>query len=266
MNQVTGRSSARPACATLCALAFALVTSAQCALPTTGGARTTVGMTLGATRPRGPNGRGWSLALDVARARVAWVRLSEGMATARARPRRAPWLDRARGGLGVAHAHPGHYTPGEALADATPLRVIDLLAAPVELGPAPAVTGTVRSASLALRPGEGEGLPTGASVLVEGVASREGVRVRFRGRIDGPVDIEGAPADGTIAEAPRARASVRIDLGAWLARVDFAPLARAGLEGAAVELRADPEADNAWSRGVRDGAAYRFDLTEEDGR
>jgi hypothetical protein len=253
-----------------CALAFALVTSAQCALPTTGGSRTTVGMTLEGEPPRGPNGRGWTIDLSLARARVAWVRLSEGASTASAAPRSVPFdpvrWRRALPSLGVAHAHPGHYTPGEALADATPLRVIDLLGPPVELGPAPAVTGTVRSASLALRPSPSgdDGLAPGASVQVEGTASREGAHVRFRARMEGGVDIEGAPVDGVIPEAPRARARVRIALGAWLARVDFAPLA--GGDGATSDLRADAEADNAWSRGVRDGAAYRFELTTEDAR
>lgn len=251
----------------LVATAFSMVTAFQCAPITTGGARTSIRATLEGALPVAATSTGWSVTYEQALLSVDAVRWYTGNpvyeARARTQQRRArDWLRYFS--VGTAYAHPGHYTPGEALADTAPLRVFDLLSAPAHLGTILAVTGTSNSASLELRPADsaraaGTALRANHTLRVQGTASKEGVTVRFRAEIPEAIDIDGSPAHGEITADGATEFRVVIDLGAWIDRADFSTLANvsAGSDGV-VDVPATAQVRNALFRGASNGAAYRF--------
>jgi hypothetical protein len=231
----------------------------------TGGARTTIGASVQGATPTAANAMGWSITYESAHLSLDAVRWSEGnpVFEARALPR-APTPNPLRFSWGTAYAHPGHYTPGQALADVSVLRVIDLLGPPVDLGTVIAVTGTANSATMGLRPADaarvsGTPLRAGTTARAQGTASKAGVTVRFRVEITESIDIDGAAAHGVILADGTTRYALTVDLGAWLDRADFGALAgvAAGADGV-VDVPAEHQVRNAFFRGVSNGAAYRF--------
>lgn len=248
--------------------AFALVTSAQCGPVTTGGARTQIRATLEGLRPSTPSSVGWTVSFEQALLSVDTIRWFTGnpVFDARVRPRTPLLIS-----WGTAWAHPGHYTPGEALADTAPMRVFDLLSAPVSLGSFAAVTGMANSASLALRPADasraaGTALSAGSTLRVQGAATRDGVTVRFRAELTDSIDIEGTPAHGAILADGSTRSRVVVDLGLWLDRADFSTLASvAASADGVIDVPASAQVRNALFRGASNGAAYRVTVTSETG-
>jgi hypothetical protein len=259
--------SSRFASWALVATAFSMVTAFQCAPITTGGARTYIRATLEGTTPVSATSVGWSITYEQALVSIDAIRWYTGNPVYEARTRRQRRPDREwmrYFSIGTAYAHPGHYTPGEALADTTPLRVFDLLAGPAPLGVIPAVTGTSNSASLALHPADasrisGTALSANNTLRVQGAASKGGVTVRFRAELPDAIDIEGSPAHGEITADGTTEYRIAIDLGAWLDRADFSTLGaiRPGSDGV-VDVPAAAQVRNALFRGASNGAAYRF--------
>lgn len=253
----------------LVATAFSMVTAFQCAPITTGGARTSIRATLEGALPVSATSLGWSVTYEQALLSVDTIRWYTGNpvyeARSRApRPRSRDWMRYFS--VGTAYAHPGHYTPGEALADTAPLRVFDLLGAPSSLGTITAVTGMANSASLQLRPADaarvaGTALSANSTLRVQGTASKEGVTVRFRAELADAIDIDGSPAHGDIAANGTTEYRLAVDLGLWLDRADFSTLTTVmpGSDGV-IDVPAATQVRNALFRGASNGAAYRFAL------
>ena len=236
----------------LCGLAAALVATARCgdAGDTTGRVRVTFPVTVRGINPTSDNATGWHVVVEEARVAVGPLRWYEG----------PPIFARRLFQFGVAFAHPGHYVPGEALADITSQRVVDLTAAsPTPLEDATGVSGDALSATFELRP-PGSALGPSAAGLhglalwPRGTATRAGVTVRFEGGVAVDYAVRGIPARATFASG--GSADVAVDLAQWFDRADFATLT-AGADGTA-QISAGSEVANGLYRGATSGAAYLF--------
>src|SRR5438046_408825 len=101
--------------------AAAVVVTARCGGPdTTGHRRTSFAVVARGLVADGVTSAGWHVTLERAAVAIGPVRWYEGPPLFGRRLR-----DRIQG-IGLAYAHPGHYVPGEALADTTVQRVVDL--------------------------------------------------------------------------------------------------------------------------------------------
>jgi hypothetical protein len=189
----------------------------------------------------GPNERGWTVTPEALHVSVGHVLLS----------RRAPRFDPFLLLGGTAWAHPGHYLPGDAMAEVLSTTVVDLLAAaPTMLGEANAVTGDYGSMELTLPIP-----PGGHAVRVRGMATHtDGRRVRFDAALDLPKPIEGIRFERALAEEV-GRVRIAVDLNTWLGRIDFATVSPADAEGVST-FPTGSQAMNALVRGVEDTGAY----------
>lgn len=159
-----------------------------------------------------------------------------------------PWrLARAALGIGTAHAHPGHYQEGDALAEVLSTGSFDLLAAkPARLGTAAGVTGAYRSAQVNLSPA-----PSGHTVEVAGSASKGSHQVTFSATLDLSEKVKGIAFGAEVGASP-GLVRVEVDLARWLELVDFSKLGGAG----PVTFGKGSQADNALQRGVTNTAAF----------
>lgn len=243
--------------------AFAMVTVFHCAPMSTGGARTSIQANLSGALPTAATSLGWSVTYEQALLSVDTLRWNVGEPVFEARLRQRFFRSIS---IGTAFAHPGHYMPGEALADATVGRVVDLMGAPVQLTGIAAVTGVSNSASIALRPADasramGTVLTAGNTVRVVATAAKQGVMVRFRMEIPDAIDIDGAPAHGEIRADGTTVFNIAHDLGLWLDRADFTTLSMvAPAADGVIDVPSDHQVRNAFIRGVSNGAAYRIAL------
>ncbi len=166
-------------------------------------------------------------------------------------------------GLGVAHAHPGHFIPGAAVGQMLVPDTVELATAPVSLADGSGVTGTARSGRFffGVPPvgAKASGLG-GKLVRVEGTFTKAGVSKAFvatagaddlkdsagEDKVDGCVFSSGEiTGPGTV--------TVNVALSTWLDQVDFDKASAsdpASLDGT--------EAGNAFVRGVQKALAYRF--------
>ena len=186
---------------------------------------------------------GYEVALSEARLSLARVEFFEGEPLFSART-----LERLV--VSVAHAHPGHYQEGEALADVLTPAVVDLLAAPHALE-GDGVTGDYRSARIALSPDPA----LGGSAVVTGTARRDGAEFPFSGRLRLDEAVTGVAVGHAVSTA-EGRFSLKVHLETWLDRVEFDEV------GPSAELEPDTQPHNAWLRGVRNTSAYRFEFEE----
>lgn len=175
-------------------------------------------------------------------------------------------------GLGVAHAHPGHYQAGNAMGQMLEASSLDLLSGAVDFPDGDGVSGTYRSArfTFAEPNGAAKQLLDGHSALVEGSASKDGEATHYfrgyadladveehatKGQVDGceftKADIE---ADGTV--------TVTIDPRVWLDLVDFTT-ADEGAADAPADLPADSDARIGFVLGVAQLSAYKFSYQPE---
>lgn len=249
------------------AAAFAMVTAFHCGPMSTGGARTSIQVAITGATPTGPTSLGWSVTYEQALVSADTIRFNVGEpvfeATARARSRRPLWQ---RLSIGTALAHPGHYSPGEALADASLARAVDLLGPRAEFAGITAVTGYANSATLTLRPADasrasGTALSVNSTVRVVATAARDGATVRFRMELPDAIDIAGSAAHGEITADGSTRFQLSVNLGLWLDRADFSTLSALapGADGV-IDVPASHQAHNALFRGVSNGAAYSYTL------
>lgn len=154
--------------------------------------------------------------------------------------------------IATAYAHPGHYEPGEALADVSGPMVLDLLGPPL-VASGNGVTGSYRSVELTLKPSPELG---GATVRILGTARRDGISRSFRANLSLDEAIEGI-AGGFEIERSLARVRFIVELERWVERIDFSQIA-SGTE----ELEVNTQPYNAFLRGVRNTSAYRFEVKE----
>lgn len=225
-------------------LALSLCVFSACGDDTTGRARVRFAVSARGVDTSFTTSRGWSLTVREARLSLGALRWYEGPPIFALR-----WWERALG-VSIAHAHPGHYVPGAALADMLAPRVIDLTGASVPLDAADGVTGAAQSVHVEVLPSAALG---GDTLFVRGEATMETQTVRFRGSLPLTLALEGVPASGDIdANAWELQVSV----GRWLDRVDFAALAPAS-PGDEVTFGADSQALNALYRGATTVGSYR---------
>ena len=236
----------------------ALVVLAQCGVEdTTGRRRIGFDVVARAARTEADTSLGWHVTFDRARAVIGPVRWYEGPPLFGAR-----FLRRLQG-FGVAYAHPGHYVPGEALADITARRVVDFMAqGGMYLGRADGVSGDARSAHLELRPPDATLGPSGAAlagatVMLRGVATRADTTVRFEAAMVVDTNLEGLPARATL-DGSVGRWTLAADLPGWVDRVDFATLPVPATPGEMVTFPTTGQAANGLYRGVTTGSSWRF--------
>lgn len=179
----------------------------------------------------------------------------------------ARWL-----GLGIAHAHPGHYQPGNAMGQMLESSSVDLLAGAAEFPDGDGVTGTYRSArfTFAEPSGPAKKLLDGHVALVEGSAAKDGQATRYfrayadltdveehasKGQVEGceltKVDVQG---DGTIM--------VKVNPHIWFNLVDFTS-ADEGSADSPADLPADSDARIGFVLGVTQLSAYKFSYLPE---
>lgn len=174
-------------------------------------------------------------------------------------------------GVGVAHAHPGHYQAGAALGEMTGPSSVDLLDGTSPLADGDGVTGTYRSARFSF------GAPPvgpfadeldGHAAVVEGRAELDGEATRYfravadvddlaqilaGGRIDGcQFDEVVVTGDGTV--------TVRVDPSSWFRLVDFAEL-EPGSRDAPSEFAPDTQPRLAFADGLAQLSAYEFSFS-----
>lgn len=237
----------------LCGLAAALVATARCgdAGDTTGRVRVTFPVTVRGINPTSDNARGWRVVVEEALVAAGPLRWYEG----------PPIFARRLFQFGVAFAHPGHYVPGEALADITSQRVVDLMVpTPTPLEDATGVSGDALSATIELRPpgttlGPSASALHGLAVWTRGTATRAGSTVRFEGGVTIDYAVRGIPARARFA--PGGSMAVSVDLARWFDLADFSTLT-APSPGEVAPIAAGGAVANALYRGTTNGAAWLF--------
>lgn len=171
-----------------------------------------------------------------------------------------------------AHAHPGHYDPGEARGEMLESSSFDLVPGPVALADGEGITGLVRSARFVW-----EAPPVGPLaeelgsdvVVVEGTATKgELVRV-FRLTADRTdvLDAEGNPyLEGCAFEEVDMQAdgavTVHVDPRVWLDQAEFDDVPESA-DGEPVLVSADSRARLAFVRGLQKSNAITFSYSTE---
>ncbi|MCE9671883.1 hypothetical protein LY474_29175 [Myxococcus stipitatus] len=203
-----------------------------------------------------PNERGWTVQLERAHVSIGPVRFFEGRVLLSRRAPRFDWYSLVGG---TAHAHPGHYVPGDAMGEVLVTRTVDLLAGPTLLGDASAVTGEYGSLELSLptptAATDAQGTLAGHAVRLVGTArNADGGTVRFDVVTDLRAPVAGVRFEKSLGmEAGRVRVSV--DLRKWVDRIDFATATDPDADGV-YTFPAESQASNALVRGVEDTTAY----------
>lgn len=264
------RLSSTPRRALLGAALLAAAASGGC-----GGEESTAGkrlthrtrITAGAEATEGfTNALGWSITLARAQISVGALYYFDGApVTARLTPR---LLERvSRWLIPEAHAHPGHYQPGNALGEMTEATSVDLVDGSPELADSTSVNGLYRSARIDfLSPAVGPlaGELGQAVVVVEGVAEKAGESRPFRveGAIADVVDPDGeAAVAGCVFEEADVQeggtVTVRVLLSVWLDQIDFAEVPESA-DGRPVRIEPGTVPHKAFARGLKKGTAYVF--------
>lgn len=171
-------------------------------------------------------------------------------------------------GLGVAHAHPGHYEPGNALGQMLEPWSLDLLSGAVELPAGEGVTGVYRSARFSFTPAAAGPVAeqlAGHVALVEGRAEKAGEAVRVFRALADLADIERSAARGEVEGCEFSelevegdgRITVLVNPRSWFELVDFSEL-EPGTQEAPAEFAPDSQPRIAFGQGLAQLSAYRF--------
>lgn len=220
------------------------------------------------------NAYGWSIKLGKVAVSVGALYyfdgspiLSSGVIPLRPRD----WLGRFVG-VRVAHAHPGHYAPGNATGQMLTPTSVDLAAGAADLAAGEGTTGTFRSGRFVFGDPPAGPLASALSghvVLLEGEATK-GAMVRiFRasGAVGDALDSYGEPklegcafdeeptieADGTV--------TVHVKPSVWLDQAEFDDVAASA--GDPVDLAPEQEAFRAFARGLKKGSAVVFSYSKD---
>jgi hypothetical protein len=214
---------------------------------------------------------GWKVTLSEARVSAGPFYYFDGAPPLVRHEQRTDWRLAARLlGVGVAHAHPGHYQAGNAMGQMLESASVDLLAGSFDLPDGAGVSGSYRSArfSFAAPSGKGSAALDGHVALAVGKAEKNGEMPRFfrafadlseieksasQGHIEGcefsEVDVE---ADGTV--------SVVVSTKVWFDLVDFTE-AEEGSADAPAELPLGSQPKVAFVLGTTQLSAYKFSYT-----
>lgn len=167
-----------------------------------------------------------------------------------------------------AHAHPGHYVPGQAMGEMRESSSVDLLGGDATYPDGNGITGTYRSATFTFGSPPAVGpaaAPLGShAVVLVGEATKGVTTHRFRAQLDTAdvLDAESRPiVEGCIfREVPvtgDGTVHVIVRPSVWLDQVDFTNLP-APIGADPVDVPRDSEAFRALARGVRKATAYEF--------
>ena len=217
----------------------ALLFAVSCGAPAN--VRRTLPLTMNGTAPTAANDSGWTVSLTSATATVSTVRFFTGKSLL---TRRFDWSSLL---IGTAHAHPGHYLPGEALGELIATTEVDLLSTtPVALGEASAVTGEYGSMQLTF---------VGSGMRLKGTATRGSSTVRFDTTAYlPPIALEGISFDQKIG-TEAGTVNISVLLQSIVSRIDFSATGAAGADGVTTFTSADP-AFNGFVRGLQDTSSY----------
>ena len=152
--------------------------------------------------------------------------------------------------MSAAWAHPGHYVPGEALADATTPALVDLRQEAPVVFAGNGVSGHFGSAEAQLGPRDG------VTAYARGRAELEGRVVVFEVRTDLDAAVAGIAVGADVSD--RGHFGVGVDLARWLGRIDFGALEAST---STISFAPGSQGHNAFVRGVRSTAAF---VVEED--
>ncbi len=144
-----------------------------------------------------------------------------------------------------AHAHPGHYTPGEALADMGEVGVIDLLGGGVD-AVADGLTGPYGTVTVPLTAAD----EASATLTLRGTFAREQNESTFVAVLPFATVVEGVPADFSIEDGDRIE--LAISLAELVRRVDFRALPTVD----PIDLVAEDQAKNALERALASQTTY----------
>ncbi len=183
---------------------------------------------------------------------------------------RGPTMQRRLLGLVLprsAHAHPGHYVPGEARGELLAPSSFDLATGPVELGEGEGTTGLVRSARLVLGDPPVGALASelGSAVLAVVATLSQGersVRLRLEAKAsalvgdDAVPEIDGCRFEETTLDGDGA-VVLAIDPRIWLEQVELDDTLVADGEEPLL-APAESLASRAFVRGVQKTAGYHF--------
>jgi len=223
------------------------------------------------------NGLGWQVTLDQAWIATGAFGYFDGVPPLTAqltRPAAQP-SDSALSrflGVGVAHAHPGHYQAGNALGEMLEPSSVDLLGGTSDLADGDGITGIYRSARFTFG-----SPPTGpfASELdghvavVIGRAELEGEDTRYFRAIADEVELARIQTDGHIDGCQFHEANiqadgtvtVRVHPSIWFDLVDFSAL-EAGSSDAPTEFGPDTQPRLAFADGLAQLSAYEFSYSQ----
>ncbi len=166
--------------------------------------------------------------------------------------------------LPSAHAHPGHYREGNVLGELHQPMLVDLMQGTHVLGVTEAVTGTARSAIFGFHDPSEDDLhaPDGSACFLAGTAEKDDVVLDFtaeafseellssatkRPEVDGCVFEDGQlDGDGIV--------TVTVGVHRWIDQIDWSLVEGDG----AIDLSAHEIPHNAFVRGIKKAAAYRF--------
>lgn len=215
------------------------------------------------------NAMGWNVKLSKALVSTGALYYFDGAVIfSQAPPRRPGWQSLF---LRSAHAHPGHYIPGESRGEMLTPFSVDLLAEGSTLPAGAGVTGVVRSATFSFRtPAQGPVAAelSGHAVVLEGVASKGGDARTFRAELDaadlantkGAPSVEGCPfTETTMTESGTVTLSLKVAL--WFDQVEFDSLP-ATPDGKAALMPAAAIARNELVRGMKAGDGYVFSYSK----
>lgn len=163
----------------------------------------------------------------------------------------------------IAHAHPGHYVPGNAKGEMLTATSVDLLAGDARLGDGQGVSGSFRSATFtfgAPPAGPLAGELGGNVIVLEGTAKKGTEERTFRAEVkaDELTDaknkpqIEGCPFTEADVQG-NGNVAVTIDADAWLDQVEFELLPKDGAPAKLVDVT-----QSELTRSIRGGDRYRF--------
>lgn len=215
------------------------------------------------------NAYGWTITLTKVAVATGPLYYFDGSPSVEARLRPEPPLDMLRRWASVraAHAHPGHYEPGNTKGEVLQPSSVDLLAGPLDLPAGAGVSGVVRSARFSFSSppvGPAAALLEGHVVIVEAEAVKGDLTRTFVATADvaDVVDTSGEPrVEGCTFEEADVQADgaveVEINPAVWLDQVELDAVPESQ-DGSPVALAPGEVPHKAFTRGLKKGSAYVF--------
>jgi len=207
------------------------------------------------------NAFGWTISLDVAAVSIGPVYYFSGAPVVASRS----WLSPL---IGVAHGHPGHYQPGDAMGQVLASSSVDLALGAADLPAGEGVSGIYRSARFSFEPspqGKAEGALAGHVVVIEGQASKETMTRIFRMEADasdvldalGEPHLEGCVFSGEPDVQANGTMTIHVAPSVWLDQAEFDAVPESA-DGKPVLLPKDGVAFRAIARGLKKASAITF--------